>query len=60
MDCLNHQKLFHMNEKKKYCLTAKDMDIDIPTFEDEIKKEGCFDVVSMKHFIMPQQIELKI
>ena len=49
-----------MNEKKKCCLTEKDMDIDIPTFEDEIKKEGCFDVVSLKNFIFPQQIEFKI
>ena len=60
MDYINHQKLYHMNEKKKCCLTAKDMDIDIPTFEDEIKKEGCFDVVSLKNFIFPQQIEFKI
>ena len=32
MDCI-HQKVFHMNEKKKHCLTARNIDIDIPTFD---------------------------
>ena len=58
MDCL-HQKVFHMNEKKKHCLTARNIDIDIPTFEEEIKKEDFFDGVSLKVFILPK-IDIKI
>ena len=58
MNCL-HQKVFHMNEKKKNCLTERNIDIDIPTFEEEIKKEDFFDGVSLKDFILPKN-EIKL